>query len=64
MIERLTGIECESSGSDSVSVRGNRFQYFRQGDTTSLDLDENLTVGDVYFIKEVIQLYEELISLN
>ena len=62
-MERLTGIKCESIGG-VVTVRGNRFMYRRVGDTTSLDLNEALTVGDVYSIKEVIQLYEELISLN
>ena len=64
MMERLTGIKCESIGSDIVGVRGNLFQYRRQGDITALDLNESLTVDEVYYIKEVIQLYEELISLN
>ena len=63
-MERLTGIKCEAIGSDIVNVRGNLFQYRRQGGITTLDLNEELTIEEVYTIKEVIQLYEELIALN
>lgn len=63
-MEWLTGVKCEAIGSDIVKVRGNLFQYRRQGDITTLDLNEELTIEEVYTIKEVIQLYEELIALN
>lgn len=59
----LTGIKCESVG-EVIHVRGNLFQYRRLGEATSLDLNESLSLEDVYYIKEVISFYEELISLN
>lgn len=60
---KLTGIKCESVG-DVIHVRGNLFEYRRVNNTTSLDLNENLSIEEVYYIKEVISFYEELISLN
>ncbi len=59
----LTGIKCESVG-EAIHVKGNLFEYRRVGETTSLDLNENLSIEEVYYIKEVISYYEELISLN
>lgn len=63
-MEWLTGVKCEAIGSDIVKVRGNLFQYLRQGDITTLDLNESLTLDEIYYIKEVIELYEDLIELN
>mgnify|MGYP003117270319 CR=1 FL=1 len=60
---KLTGIKCESVG-DVIHVRGNLFEYRRVKNTTTLDLNENLSIEEVYYIKEVISFYEELISLN
>ena len=62
-MRHLTGIKCESVG-EVIHVRGNLFEYRRVGESTSLDLNENLSIEDVYYIKEVISFYEELISLN
>ncbi len=63
-MEKLTGIKCESIIGEAVHVRGNLFEYRRSGYITTLDLDENLSIEEVYYIKEVISFYEELISLN
>lgn len=60
---KLTGIKCESVG-EAVNVKGNLFEYRRVKNTTLLELDENLSIEEVYYIKEVISFYEELISLN
>lgn len=60
---KLTGIKCESVG-DVIHVRGNLFEYKRNSAITILDLNENLSIEEVYYIKEVISFYEELISLN
>tara|TARA_S200002703_G_scaffold143245_1_gene136080 strand:- start:303 stop:494 length:192 start_codon:yes stop_codon:yes gene_type:complete len=62
-VAKLTGIKCESVG-DVIHVRGNLFEYRRVKNTTTLDLNENLSIEEVYYIKEVISFYEELISLN
>ena len=60
---KLTGIKCESIG-EAVYVIGNLFEYRRVNNTTFLELNENLSIEEVYYIKEVISFYEELISLN
>ena len=62
-MKKLTGIKCESVG-DVIHVRGNLFEYRRNKEITILDLNENLSIEEVYYIKEVISFYEELISLN
>lgn len=62
-MQKLSGIKCESVG-DKVIVRGNLFQYRRLGDIVTLDLNESLTLDEIYYIKEVIELYEDLIELN
>lgn len=62
-MQKLTGIKCESVG-EVIIIRGNLFMYRRAGDSVALDLNESLTLDEIYYIKEVIELYEELISLN
>ena len=63
-MEERAGIKCSSNGSDIVSVRGEFFHYRRQGEVTCFDFSNQLLFEELYAIKEVIQLYEELISLN
>lgn len=62
-MQKLTGIKCESVGGVIV-IRGNLFMYRRVGDSVALDLNESLTLDEIYYIKEVIELYEELTSLT
>lgn len=62
-MSEITGVECESAG-EVVVVRGDSFHYKRVGNVISLHLGDELTIEDVYLIKEVIELYEELISVN
>lgn len=62
-MQKLTGIKCESVG-EVIVIRGDLFMYRRVGDSIALDLNEALTLDEIHYIKEVIELYEELISLN
>ena len=59
----MKGIKCESIG-DKVVIEGALFSYCRLGNMVSLELSDELSIEEVYIIKEVIQLYEELIELN
>lgn len=59
----MRGIKCESIG-DKVAIEGDLFSYCRLGNMVSLELSSELVIEEVYMIKEVIQLYEELIELN
>ena len=56
-------IICESDG-ELVCVKGTGFLYKRLGEETQLSFHNSFNIDKITLIKEVIQLYEELISLN